>query len=317
MTDLLLPVEVSGNVFLRSQALAAGYSDRDIARLVRQGVWHRIRRGAYVDAAVWQALDDVGRHALRARAVVMQSKTDVVLSHISALPAYGAPTWDLALDVVHVTRVDRRAGRNEAGVRQHQGVLLPNDVAVWRGLNVTSAIRTAIDITTVAGTEASLAIVNHLLHEKHAVLQDVLERYRSMENHPYTLKTDLVLRLADERIESLGESRTFYLCWRHGIPMPEPQWVVRDWAGRKVARLDFAWPDHKVWLEFDGKEKYVKFLREDETVSDAVHREKRREEMITELTGWRCIRITWADLFYPERTAARIRAMLARTPPVA
>jgi hypothetical protein len=40
-------------------------------------------------------------------------------------------------------------------------------------------------------------------------------------------------------------------------------------------------------------------------------REKRREDRIRELTGWRCIRITWADLFHPERTAARIRAMLA------
>jgi hypothetical protein len=34
--------------------------------------------------------------------------------------------------------------------------------------------------------------------------------------------------------------------------------------------------------------------------------------MIGEITGWRCIRITWADLQYPERTAARILAFLRR-----
>ncbi len=66
----------------------------------------------------------------------------------------------------------------------------------------------------------------------------------------------------------------------------------------------------KVWLEFDGREKYVKYLKEGESVVDAVLREKARESMIAELTGWRCIRITWADLQHPERTAARIIAFL-------
>jgi hypothetical protein len=64
-------------------------------------------------------------------------------------------------------------------------------------------------------------------------------------------------------------------------------------------------------MEFDGKEKYLKFRRPGESVTDAVLREKRREERIRELTGWTCIRITWADLYDPERTAARIRAVMA------
>ena len=39
-------------------------------------------------------------------------------------------------------------------------------------------------------------------------------------------------------------------------------------------------------------------------------REKQREERICQLTGWVCIRITWADLERPERTAGRIRRIL-------
>jgi len=42
-----------------------------------------------------------------------------------------------------------------------------------------------------------------------------------------------------------------------------------------------------------------------------VFREKKREDLIRAVTGWRCIRITWIDLEHPERTAARIRAVLA------
>jgi very-short-patch-repair endonuclease len=78
-----------------------------------------------------------------------------------------------------------------------------------------------------------------------------------------------------------------------------------------VGRVDFAWPELKVFVEFDGKEKYLKYRKEGESVIDAVRREKRREEDICRATGWRCIRLTWADLYHPERTCARIRAMFA------
>ena len=42
-----------------------------------------------------------------------------------------------------------------------------------------------------------------------------------------------------------------------------------------------------------------------------MRRERKREEAICRLTGWRCIRITWADLYYPERTCALLREMFA------
>ena len=44
--------------------------------------------------------------------------------------------------------------------------------------------------------------------------------------------------------------------------------------------MDFAWPEFGVFLEFDGKEKYTKYLKEGESVVDAVLREKKREELI-------------------------------------
>jgi hypothetical protein len=309
MTNLL-PQSAMADVILRREALAAGYTDRDIRKMVRSGLWHRIRHGAYVGTQAWNELSDVDQHALLARAVLRQARAEMVLSHISALPEYDAPMWGLPRDVVHVTRRDGRAGRKESGVSQHQGLLLPVDVEVRRDVEVTSATRTAIDITTLADTERSLVVVNHLLHHKHTTLAAMRARYSTMDRHPFTLHTDLVLRLADPRIESVGESRTFFLCWSQGLPVPEPQFTVTDPRTGELVRLDFAWPEHGVWLEFDGKEKYVKHLREGETVAEAVLREKRREDRIRELTGWRCIRITWADLFHPERTAARIRAML-------
>lgn len=92
--------------------------------------------------------------------------------------------------------------------------------------------------------------------------------------------------------------------------MPEPQYEIKDANGRVVARVDFAWPELGVFLEFDGMVKYQKPLREGETASDVVVREKQRQDLICRLTGWRCIRIVWADLAHPERTAALIRSVL-------
>ncbi len=242
----------------------------------------------------------------------MQARTDVVLSHLSAIPEYGGPLWNVPTNEVHVTRLDSRAGRREAGVRQHQGLLLEKDVVTRNGVRLTSPTRTLIDVTTCAPVEAALVIVNFLLHRPLTTLADARGLYATMQHHPFTLRTNLVLRLADPRIESVGETRTYFACWRQGLPAPIPQWIVRDEHGGEFARLDFAWPEYGVWLEFDGREKYVKYLRAGETALDAVLREKRRESRISELTGWRCIRITWADLADPVRLAARISAMMRR-----
>jgi len=300
-------------LILRPDVLAAGSTDRELGNLVRRRVLHRVRPGAYVATEKWDALEPAGRHALLSRAVLSHAGTEVVLSHVSALPEYDAPTWGMPLEVVHVTRRDRRAGRNEAGVRQHQGRLTDGDVATCDGVPVTSATRLAIDITTVSETEPALAVVNDLLHRKLTSLEAIEKRYASMAHDPYTLGTGLVLRLADGRIESVGETRTFFCCWRHSLPAPQPQWEIRDSTGLVVARLDFAWPELGAWLEFDGRQKYTRYLREGESVSDAVFREKHREDLIRELTGWRCLRVTWADLADQERLARRIRSFLRMT----
>ena len=176
---------------------------------------------------------------------------------------------------------------------------------------MTAPTRTALDSITVFDVEHGVTIVGDLLHRGLTTSEALDEGATYMKHWPKTLNQGLVLRLANGKCESVGEHRTWHLCWRQHLPMPQPQYEVKDRYGREVARVDFAWPELKVFLEFDGKVKYVKFLREGESVTDAVLREKKREELICELTGWRCIRITWADLYHPERVAARIRALFS------
>ncbi|MBM9458800.1 hypothetical protein JK386_02720 [Nocardioides sp. zg-536] len=291
---------------LRRELIAAGHTDRSLARGLRTGALARPRRGAYVDGHMWAGLTDEERYAVRARAAYRQAGTDVVLSHASALPFLDAPLWGHDLADVHLTRRDGRTGRREAGIRQHRGRLVDGDIVEANGLLVSSPVRATLEVATLVSVEASLAVANHFLHRGALTIEQLHGRYESPLLHwPASLGTTLMLRLADPRIESVGESRTAYFLWRSCLPKPVPQFEVFD-GHVLVGRLDFAFPDLGIWLEFDGRVKYERFRRPGEAIVDVVLREKRRQDRIEEITGWRCLRIVWADLARPAALERRI-----------
>jgi hypothetical protein len=302
--------EGHAGVFLRRHAIAQGYDDRTLRHMVHAGVLHRIRRGAYVAGEVWAGADAVARHRLTARAVLQTAHPSTALTHVSAVVEHGVPIWGVDLSEVHLTRSDGIAGRREAGVVHHCGGLPASEVTLAHGLPVTAAARAAFELTTHAGVEASLVSLNWMLGAgmtTKAELQALADRLRRW---PHSLHSDLVVLLADGRNQWPGEARFGHLLWREGLPRPVPQYEVRDETGRLVAILDFAYPRHRVFIEFDGQLKYERFRREGESLDDFVRREKRREELVCLLTGWVCIRITWDDLAHPHLTGRRIRALL-------
>ena len=314
MYDELHSICDKHGIFLRGEAIALGYKDQDLARAVRLNVLHRVRHGSYVFIDLWEPLSTNERHALRAMAALRTARTPLVCSHTTAAVLHRAPIWELPLEDVHVTRRDRRSGRRETGLAQHRGLLLPTDIVDLDGTCVTSPTRTALDLTTMVDVEHCLPVLDHFLHTGQSTKSELRRGAKAMSLWSGTLHTDLAIALANPRCESLGESRTSHMLWRNGVVAPETAYEIHDATGRLLYRLDFAWPELGVFLEFDGKEKYLKYLRPGETVVDAVLREKKREERICRLTGWRCIRITWADLYHPEKTVAYINSVLAGGP---
>lgn len=300
-----------GPLYLRRQLIADGWSDRAIRNQVRSGALVKLRWGAYAPAQDFLALDGRGRHAMISRAVLLQANADSSLSHSSALPWFGAPEWGLDLKDVHIVRHDRRAGRREAGVCQHRGEVVDGDiVTMFGGLSLTNPTRTALEFTMIAGVEQSLVQVNHLLHTGQTTREMLSARYRRMIDWPSSLTTNLVLRLADARIESVLESRFVHLCYRNSIPMPEPQYAVPDENGVLVARLDFAWPARKKFVELDGAIKYEELLRPGERPADVVRREKRRDRLVSRLIGFEGLRLDWQDVEHERRTLALLRDFL-------
>ncbi len=296
-------------VVLRREIVALGYTDRDLQRLVRNGMLCRVRWGSYALAREWERDDARARYGLLCRAAYRRANTLVALSHTSSAQAWGTPLWDLDLSEVHLTRGDVRAGRREAGIAQHCGELVDGDWMTKDGVHVISPARTAIELTTITDVEHSLVEIDDLLFRGLTTIKEIRTRFELMNHWPGTLHTDLILRLVSDRSESVGESRVRFLCWSQGLPLPEVNFEIKDHRGRVLFRVDLAWPDLGVFLEFDGRDKYLRHRREGESIADCVERERRRQHRIEEITGWRCIRLVWADLYRPDETARRIRAL--------
>ena len=295
--------------FLRREAVAHAVDDATLRRATRSGVLVRVRHGAYAFAAGWDDLDDRGRHVLRSRAAMRVLGDRVALSHHSASAVFDLDLWDVPLEQVHVTRLDGGAGRSEGDVRHHEALVLDSDLVRLHGAPVVRPVRAALESASLSGLERGLVTVDSGLRNGLFTAADLAAQHALMQSWPGAQHLHVVTRLADGRSGSVGESRSRYLFYIQRLPAPVLQFPVYD-GGRLVGISDFAWPGSGLLGEFDGRVKYGRLLRPGEDAGDAVFREKRREDLLRRLTGWRMVRLVWADLHSPERTAAWLRSEL-------
>ena len=298
--------------FTRQEAEEAGYDDRAVAAMVRARVWTRFRRGYYAFTDEWTALDDVGRHLVRCRAVLRSLGPAVALSHVSAVVAHGIDVWGVPLDRVHVTRLDGGAGRDESGVVHHEGVCLDDEVTIVGGLQVTNAVRAVVETGSRCSREAALCLFDSGLFKKKFDLDDLHRTHQRMGDWPGTQRLHIPTRMATAKSQSIGETRGRWLFRCHHLPAPTPQFEVHDDAGCLLGICDWGWPELGLLGEFDGRIKYGRLLKPGQEPGDVVFAEKLREDDLRAATGYSMVRLTWADLDRPHRTVARIERLMQR-----
>ncbi|MFB9313098.1 hypothetical protein [Nocardioides plantarum] len=302
-------------LLLRRNAILLGVDDNALKRLVDAAVLIRLRQGSYCLRSVYLAADEAERHRLLCRAVMQQYAEHVALSHASSCLMLDGPDFGLELANAHLTHFSGN-GRRNSRITHHQGECNVLDLTRRFGFWLTVPARAVLEVACTDGTEPALVQANHFLHTGATTREELAAHAARADRWPDSIGHHVVLLLADKRIESVGETRCDYLFFTTGLPRPVPQYEVRHPDGTVAARVDFAWPAAKVIVEFDGREKYHRFRQEGESIAQMVEREKRREDLIRELTGWTVIRLVWSDLELPERTAARIRRAM-RAPSVA
>lgn len=302
----------SNGLFLRREALEFGFDDRDLTAARRAGVIHRVRHGAYAPVSVWRGLDPIGQLSLRGRAVMLTHHGNVALSHTSGAAEHGLRLWQPDTTRVHVYRLDGGPAGRHGDVVYHVGDLHRDAVQTKDGVPLLGPAHCAIGAATLASVESGLVTLDSALDLDLATPDDLSAAYRSMAGWPGARRLQVILRLARPGAQSVGESRARYLFWTQHVPPPVLQFRVYDAQGNLVGITDFAWPDHGVLGEFDGRIKYGRLLRPGQSPQDAVFAEKVREDRLREATDWRMIRLVWDDLRDPATTGSRIHRVLAR-----
>lgn len=301
MTDL---DQGPDRLLLRRDAVTAGISDGELSRLTRAGELHRLRRGAYVDAVLPPSRTD--RHRLLVRATLAGLRRPAVVSHQSAAVLHGLPLWGVPLDRVHITRRPRAWNDTSSTLVCHVAGLRDDELVDVDGVLVTDPVRTALDLARSLPHEVAVVALDAALHQE-SLSHDVLRsRLFDIAGTPGSRSAARAIAAADGRSESVGESRSRVMLHRWKLPPSALQFEIRTKSGLHVARTDFAWEEHRLVGEFDGRVKYGRLLRPGQDPGDAVFEEKVREDAIRD-EGWGVVRWVWSDLQRPDRLAARVR----------
>jgi hypothetical protein len=300
-----MPLDLPGPA-LRSELLAAGYTDEELRRARRTGKVVAIRRGAYVPSTDERLDDAAARHGLAVRAAIAQLPPGAVVSHVSAAVLLGLRVWGVPLTRVHVTRSRESGGRRGRQVHVHAAPLRSDEIVEVDGVPVTVPARMVVDTARRAPFTGSVVIADAALQAglvDPAALTSAAERARG---RPGVAQARRVVAFAQCGGHSVGESRSRVLLARAGLPPPVLQWPVTDGAGRHVGTTDFAWPELGVVGEFDGLVKYGRLLRPGQSPGDAVVAEKFREDRLRD-EGLRVVRWIWRELDDFDLVVARLQ----------
>lgn len=286
----------------RAQLQSTGMSDRMISADVAAGALVRLRRNCYIDAAAYEGLWSEGRHLVRTVAAAKNlDDHSTVFWGPSAAVLHGLPLYRLSPARVHTVVVSGHHGRTRAGVLQHEVALSDDDVVDIDGLSCTSLDRTILDLACTASAEAALSAADAAQRREsvdgmhfdpdRAVLWRARMADRAAASRARGIRRAReLLAFADGRAQLPGESVSRLQLQRLGFRDLDLQVPVTGADGDNYW-LDFGFPRARVFGEFDGRAKYLDDdLRGDRTADDVVLEEKRREDDVRGVTGWRFAR---------------------------
>lgn len=258
--------------FIGSEAVAAG----DLTKHALRTRFVAVHRDVYVSGGV--ELTAVSR----AQAAWLWSGRAGVVAGRSAAAMHGAKWVDASMpaELLYPNR------RPPPGIRTWSDRLDEDEVEVARGVALTTAARTALDIGCRYPQGAAVAALDALARVTGLKAADVdllAERYRGRRG---TRAAGSAIDLMDAGAESPQETRVRLLLIRAGFPRPETQIPVYDQYGHLVAVLDMGWRDVMVGVDYEG-EHHWRTRRE-------FGRGIRRHDAVTGL-GWIDIRVTAED----------------------
>jgi very-short-patch-repair endonuclease len=228
----------NGNVTHR-QLVDAGLSRRQIDRRIEAG-WLVSRHTGVYAVGYLPAARESAWHA-----AVLALGAGAVLSYASAIAlwAMGRPTA-----IIEVT-VPTTAGHvKRDGIVVHRQALPPEHVTVYRGIPVTTPIRTLLDYAAVAPLNALFRAFEqaqvHLHIPPAPIAAEVISRPGARGNGK--LRKVLEGAVDPKDVRSVLEVRFLRMCAAHGLPRPQVNVRMGEWTP------DFYWPEWGLIVETDS-----------------------------------------------------------------
>lgn len=269
--------------------MAAGLLTR---RQLDGSTWRRLIQDVYVHAAVPVT------HQLRTEAACLLLP-DAVVTGRSAAVLWGV---DLAGagDDVEVTIPPAHGPRRLPGLRVRRADVPPQHRRRRAGLPVTTPEFTTVSLAASLPGDDAVVAVDQMIDSGIVDLGPVralADAWRGSGSARARSACDL----ADGLAGSPQETRLRLLIHRSGLPRPVAQFRVME-GDRFVARVDFAWPERRVIVEYDG----LWHAEEGQFAKD------RRRLNRLRAAGWTVVFVTAADMHRPVELIAAIGAALAR-----
>jgi hypothetical protein len=276
--------------FRGSAAVRAGLLSRDDLRGPR---FRRVGGDLYVAAEV----SDSTELAIRTQA--LRAGPTGVVTGWSACWWWGCRVLPLPEPPVEIAVPDRRL-RCADGVLVRRVLIREQDVDVRDGVRVTTPVRTAYDLARESPLVDAVVAADALAQVGRFSGGDLRAIETALGPHRGCRSVDLVAELMDPAAESPMETRTRLVVVRAGLPRPVAQFRVLDGAGRFVARVDLAWPEWKVAVEYDGH---------DHALDDRRGRDVERIDALRRL-GWFVVVVTSRQYATPGWIERRVREAL-------
>lgn len=264
----------SDRAFTVSDARARGLTRADL----RAPDLRAPTRGARVAGSAGDDRDDL-IEALRALA-----RGDQFFSHTTAARVHGiALPWRLRGDVVHLASPSFTSRTVREGVQGHR---IKAEVVEILGLRVESIADTLIHLGAMLSVDELVVACESVVRSRTDVeaLATRSLHYKGSRGYGTIRRALGRVRLGSE---SPAETRTRLLITDAGLPEPVAQHEVRDASGGFVARLDLAWPELLLAVEYDGQQHRLDSAQ----YAVDIERHRRLQEL-----GWMVIRVTKEDL---------------------
>jgi len=259
----------------REQLLRCGLGRGAIDHRLKNGRLHRYHPGVYVVGHT--SLEQFGGEL----AAVLYYRGHAIVSHRTAALVWGLV--ESPPDEVTLTVVDSDC-RSRPGLRLHRAARIDrSDVQAQRGLPLTSAARTLLDL---AGGASGVELEDALAKARGRRLVRDEEIRAAISRAPNRRGASRMSRLLGSGrrsgfTRSKAERRLRALVEAAQLPQPLVNVPLLGYT------VDFLWPDQRVVLEVDGLAYHAG--------AAAFTRDRRRDQRLT-AAGYLPMRATWDDL---------------------